>query len=277
MEHEGRKLAWAYLTDVGLKRETNEDAALALSLNLDVHSEQNTIGLFVVSDGMGGKERGEIASKITVKTLGEAFTGVFLRPALARVTEVVNYGSDETGTEPETATSPAAFLTETIREANRRIRHLKRNGNRINLGATVTAGILTDDLLTLGHVGDSRCYLFYDNHLRQLTQDHSMVNEMVKKGLLSSEEGRQHPQRNVLARALGSQEDVQVDTTASVLQAGCKILLCSDGLHSMVEEETIQRVLAQPDHPRELVEILIREANAGGGKDNITAMIVQFL
>lgn len=267
----------AYLTDVGLKRTSNEDSVLGLMLSLDTHEESGTMGLFVVSDGMGGKERGELASKITVKTLGEAFLQTFMAAAMNRVAEVSNYGQPVEPENKESLASPARFLMNTIQAANHRIFHLKKGEERVKLGATVTAGILTDDLLTLGHVGDCRCYLFYENSLRQLTHDHSMVNEMIKKGILSPDEARNHPHRNILARALGSSAEVEVDTTVSVLSSGCKILLCTDGLYTMVPEEQIQATLSQAVHPTILAEELIRRANEAGGKDNITAMIVQIL
>jgi len=141
----------------------------------------------------------------------------------------------------------------------------------------VTAGILTDDLFTLGHVGDCRGYLLYEKNLRQLTQDHSVVNEMVKKGLLSKEESQNHPQRNVLSRALGSRETVEVDTSVTVLQSGCKILLCTDGLHSMVSEEEICNILLQQEHPKLIAGELVNLANNAGGKDNITVLVIHFL
>jgi protein phosphatase len=270
-------LSWAFLTDVGLKRTANEDSGLILTLNLDVVGEHSTIGLFVVSDGMGGKERGELASKIAVKTLGEAFVDSFLRASLRRVSEVANYGERLESDEAEVLSSPATFLTNAIQQANRRIGRLRKNGQPVKTGATVTAGIITDDLLTLGHVGDCRAYLLYENNLRQLTQDHNVVNEMVKKGILSREEGQEHPQRSILSRALGSQESVEVDTSVTVLQSGCKILLCTDGLHSLVSEKEIVEIMSRPDHPKIITGELVNLANQAGGKDNITVLVINFL
>jgi serine/threonine protein phosphatase PrpC len=269
--------SWAYLTDNGLKRTSNEDSALGLVLNLDTYQERNTLGLFVVSDGMGGKEKGELASKIAIKTIGEAFVGTFLKHSLGKVAEVANYGEGASQTGQEILASPANFLVQSIQEANRRIFHLKRGGNRLHIGATVTAGILSEELLTLGHVGDCRCYLFYEQNMRLLTRDHSMVNELIRKGILTQEEGRNHPQRNILARALGSNEEVEVDTTVSVLGRGCKILMCTDGLYTMVPDTRIQEILSRGDHPQVLIDQLVAAANEAGGRDNVTALLIQII
>jgi protein phosphatase len=246
-------------------------------MNVDVEGEHGNIGLFVVSDGMGGKDYGELASKIVVKTIADLFLDSFLNTSLSRISEISNYQEKDSGHSSEAVSSPASFLAQSIQLANRRIRHLKKNGEPVKAGATVTAGILTDDLFTIGHVGDCRAYLAYDGSIRQLTQDHSVVNEMVKKGILTKEESQGHPQRNVLARALGSVDDVEVDTTVTVLQSGCKILLCSDGLYSRLENSVILESLSQDEHPKIISADLVNRANLAGGKDNITALIIHFL
>lgn len=265
-------LTWAYLTDVGVRRSSNEDAIMALTMNIDSVGERDTLGLFVISDGMGGKEKGELAGKIAVKTLGEAFLKSFIHPAIDRIPEIANYGGDST--EIVCEPSPANFLANAIKEANRRIHHMKRGGDRINMGATVTAGILSEDLLTIGHVGDCRCYLLYNQTFRQLTQDHTMVNDLIKQGVLSPEQARQHPQRSVLSRSLGSREELEVDTYASLLERGCRVLLCTDGLHGMVRDTQIRGALSGAADPREAVERLVVMANDAGGKDNVTVMVV---
>lgn len=266
---------WAYLTDIGVKRQNNEDSALGLVLNLDVHGERDTLGFFAVSDGMGGKEKGELASKIAVKTLGEAFIQHFLQPSLEKVTEIANYGQNHLPPDQNPEASPAAFLTRAIQEANSRVSRIRSGTDRIRLGATVTAAILFNELLTIGHVGDCRCYLYFENSLRMLTRDHTMVGDMLRKGLINPDEARQHPHRNVLARALGSHDTVEVDTAVSVIGAGCKILLCTDGLYNMVSEDEIKTVLASEDHPQHLVQELVGKANAAGGMDNVTALLIQ--
>ena len=268
------QFSWAYLTDTGIKRTSNEDSALGLVLNVDAYQECGTIGLFVVSDGMGGKELGELASKIAIKTVADTFTRTILKCSLGKVPEISNYGTN-CEEEQELVASPARFLTDSIQEANRRIFHLKRGGDRIKVGATITAAVLTDNLLTIGHVGDCRCYVLFEGALRQLTRDHTMVNELIKQGILSPEEGKNHPQRNILARALGSHETVEVDTAVSVVDAGCKIMLCTDGLHAMVGGEDIQAALGAPGHPKQLAGSLVEQANRAGGKDNVTVMVIQ--
>jgi len=269
------QFSWAYLTDTGIKRTSNEDSALGIVLNLDAYQECGTIGLFVVSDGMGGKELGELASKIAIKTVGDTVPRTILKCSLGKVAEISNYGTDCDQAQEEMVASPARFLTDSIQEANRRIFHLKRGGDRVKVGATVTAAVLTDNLLTIGHVGDCRCYVLFEGTLRQITRDHTMVNELIKQGILSPEEGKNHPQRNILARALGSHETVEVDTAVSVVDAGCKILLCTDGLHGMISNEDIQASLSLPGHPKQVAQSLVEKANQAGGKDNVTVMVIQ--
>ena len=143
------------------------------------------------------------------------------------------------------------------------------------MATTCTACVLRGTDGYVCHAGDSRAYLFRGGSLRQVTEDHTLVNRLLQDGLLTEEAARNHPQRNILARALGSNEEVEVDTSVSVLGRGCKILLCTDGLYTMVSEARIQEVMALGEHPQILAGRLVAEANDGGGRDNVTVLMIQ--
>jgi protein phosphatase len=221
-------------TDTGLQRGTNEDAAFARA------------PIFVVADGMGGAQAGEVASKIAV--------------------EVFEQGLPESGSAKERLVAGA-------REANRRIHELSRSSKELGgMGTTLTAACLDGDELVLAHVGDSRAYIFRDGALRRLTQDHTLVNALVLQGKLTEEQAGEHPQRSIITRALGPEPEVEVDTWSYPLRGGDVILLCSDGLTSMVAEERIAATLAAAPTLDRAAEQLIAEANAAGGRDNITVV-----
>lgn len=269
-------LTWAYLTDTGMQRGSNEDATLALVTNLDAIGERDLVGLFAVSDGMGGKEKGEVAAKIAVKTLGELFLQRALRHNLGTVRDVPGYSARVPDEDRELMENPVAFMKTAIQEANRRIFRLRDGGEHLSMGATLTAAIIRNDVLTLGHVGDCRCYFLDQNSFRILTQDHSMVCELVKQGVLTEEEARVHPRKNILSRSLGSKEEVEVDTFVTMIPRGIRLMICTDGLYNMVTDETIRNVMCRHAHPKEQAAILVKEANLAGGKDNVTAMMIHF-
>lgn len=221
-------------TDTGRQRRENEDSAYARA------------PLFVVADGMGGAQAGEVASHIAV--------------------EVFQQGLPDGG-------SPEERLAQRVREANRKIyeRSLAEHG-REGMGTTITAVWLEDSHASIAHVGDSRAYMFRDGQLRRLTQDHTLVDELVRRGKLTEEQAAEHPQRSIITRALGPEPDVDVDTVTYVVRAGDVLLLCSDGLTAMVSEERIAEILASVPSLEEAGERLIDEANAAGGRDNITVV-----
>lgn len=224
-----------HLTDVGRHRSANEDDMFV------------RVPLFVVADGMGGAQAGEVASKTAV----EAF-------------------------EPELpAGDPADAIVERVRDANRRINELAaENSEYAGMGTTCTAAYVTeDDRLVVAHVGDSRCYLWRDGELRRLTKDHSLVGELVARGRLTEEQAESHPQRSVITRALGAESDVRVDREVYEAKAGDVVLLCSDGLTTMVTERQIETVLEIGGPLAPLGRGLIYAANAAGGKDNITVIM----
>jgi PPM family protein phosphatase len=222
-------------TDTGRQRRDNEDSAFARS------------PLFVVADGMGGAQAGEVASRIAV----EAF---------------------QRGLPPEG--SPEERLADRAQDANRRIYEISRSEHeRAGMGTTLTAAYLDNSELAIAHVGDSRAYLFRDRKLSRLTQDHSLVEELVRRGKLTQEQAAEHPQRSIITRALGVDPQVDIDTFTHSVRAGDVVLLCSDGLTSMVSEEKIMAILDEESDLDRAGERLIDEANEAGGRDNITVVL----
>jgi len=222
-------------TDTGRARADNEDNAYARP------------PLYVVADGMGGAQAGEVASALAV--------------------EEFRVGLGDEGT-------PEQRLTERVQAANRRIydtahRKLEHEG----MGTTLTAVYLDDSNLAVAHVGDSRAYIFRDGELVRLTHDHSLVEELIRRGKLTPEQAAAHPQRSIITRALGIEPEVEVDTWTYPMRAGDVVLLCSDGLTSMIEESQIAAVLAAEHDLDAAGERLIAEANEAGGRDNITVVL----
>jgi PPM family protein phosphatase len=226
------------LSDPGRRRRRNEDAYVV------------SPPLFAVADGMGGAQAGELASRMAVEAMGE-----------------------EAGTRGEER------VTTLIREANRRIfARSSEDAAASGMGTTMTAALVGDDgIVTIGHVGDSRAYLLREGRLEQLTEDHSLVAELVRTGKLSAEEAERHPQRSVITRALGTDPEVDVDTFTVDAQVGDLFLLCSDGLTTMVDDEEILRTVeGSRDDLEQAAQVLVRKANRGGGEDNITVVFFEF-
>jgi serine/threonine protein phosphatase PrpC len=222
-------------TDTGRARRENEDSSFARA------------PLFVVADGMGGAQAGEVASKIAV----EVFQG----------------GLPEGG-------SPEERLAGCAQAANQRIYEVSRTDDeRAGMGTTLTAVYVDDNDLAVAHVGDSRAYLFRDGELGRLTQDHTLVEELLKRGKLTEEQAAEHPQRSIITRALGIDPQVEVDTWTYAARAGDVVLMCSDGLTSMISEKQIAEILSQEPDLDRAAERLIAEANEAGGRDNITVIL----
>lgn len=243
------------LTDVGRKRRHNEDAYL-----LDVER-----GLFVVADGMGGHAAGEVASRITVESIQEFIAG----------TE-----------EEHENTWPFGFnnryslegnrLTTAVEKANEKVMRAVQNRPELKgMGTTVVAALFDPDRATLVHVGDSRAYLYRSGELKRLTDDHSWVQEQVNAGILSEDEAKSHPLKNVVTRALGGAAHVAVDLIEVPIHTGDRFLLCSDGLTGMVTDDEIVSHLSSPDSLDKPVRALVELANEHGGVDNITAIVVE--
>jgi PPM family protein phosphatase len=225
----------AFRTDTGRQRSANEDSYFVRS------------PIFVVADGMGGAQAGEVASKAAT----EAFAGDL----------------------PDAP--PEQVLRETIEAANREIHELARaDPSRAGMGTTITAVIVDaqSEEVCIGHVGDSRAYRLRSGKLERLTRDHSLVEEMRRKGQITDAQAEDHPQRSIITRALGPEPEVEVDVQTVPTAPGDVFLLCSDGLTTMVGEERIREVLAGVPSVKEAVRALVEEANRAGGRDNITAL-----
>jgi PPM family protein phosphatase len=222
-------------TDTGRQRRNNEDNAYARA------------PVFVVADGMGGAQAGEVASKIAIEAFERALP---------------DSGSAE------------ERLADRVREANRQIHERSlAEDESAGMGTTLTAAYLDDARVAIAHVGDSRAYLFRDGTLQRLTQDHSLVDELMRQGKLSEEEAADFPARSVITRALGPEPDVEVDTWSYPVRAGDILLLCSDGLTSMLSEARVSEILAGADSLQDAADQLIRAANEAGGRDNITVVL----
>jgi protein phosphatase len=223
------------ITDTGRKRRRNEDAYVFEP------------PLFAIADGMGGAQAGEVASRLAAAAVKES---------------------------EARAASGEQAIVDLIQEANRRVYdRSSTDPNTSGMGTTMTVALVEDGRVAFGHVGDSRAYLIRDGRMEQLTEDHSLVNELMKSGKLSREEAETHPQRSVITRALGTDPDVDVDTFSVPSQTGDLFLLCSDGLTDMVSEEAILAVVE--DHLDDLdgaLRALVKEAYRGGGEDNITVV-----
>ena len=224
-------------TDTGRQRRANEDSLLARS------------PLFVVADGMGGAQAGEVASKIAVESFQQGLTD---------------------------ASEPQAALAALAHAANSRIHELSHsNSEQAGMGTTLTAVYVGEQAVTIAHVGDSRAYCLRDGELSRLTDDHSLVDELIRQGRLTPKEAVEHPQRSVITRALGPEGTVEVDTRSYPARPGDIYLLCSDGLTTMVPESELAAVLLAHPRLRDAGEALIAAANEAGGRDNITVLLLR--
>ncbi len=222
-------------SDVGRQRTSNEDSLLLEP------------PFFVVADGMGGARAGEVASQIA---------------------------TEEFGNQPGDELPPERRLETIARSANRRIYDLAAaDESRRGMGTTLTAAMVVGDEVSLGHVGDSRCYRLRDGELEQLTNDHSLVAELERTGQITPEAAEHHPQRSIITRALGPEPDVEVDTYTITGRPGDLYMLCSDGLTGMISDDEVASILRGNDSLAGAAEELIKAANQSGGKDNITVVL----
>jgi PPM family protein phosphatase len=229
-------------------RRGNED-----NLHADANEHR---GLFIVADGMGGHAAGEIASQMAVEVLASE---------LADLNDLTAPGADRK-------------LSEALRLANRTVyqrttRELEKSG----MGSTASALLLSDTHYMIGHVGDSRIYRVRDGDMRQLTKDHSLVQEQVDAGLITPEQARNHPQSNVITCCIGMSGDIDPDIIVGETQIGDVFLLASDGLTGMVDDKRLFQLLASRAEPERIVNAMISDANNNGGIDNITAIVVKVI
>ena len=233
-------------TDIGQKRHMNQDFIFTSE-----ESVGNLPNLFVVADGMGGHNAGDFASRYGVSVLVET------------VRKDKNF-------------NPVKVMRNAIEAANREVFSQSRNDpSMAGMGTTMVVCTVVGGYAYIANVGDSRLYLAGSDSMTQITQDHSLIAEMVRLGELTPEEGRNHPDKNIITRAVGTNEEVKIDFFDVKLETGDQILMCSDGLSNMVEDQRIFEILKGEDTEADKAQVLVDEANANGGRDNIAVIVVE--
>lgn len=240
------------ISDVGMRREKNEDSFLI----------NNVLDLYIVADGMGGHVGGELASKMAVKTINEIITGAAENKEASILEENGIKSDDYIGQ-----------LKYAIQVANNKIfAEAVKDSSLKGMGTTTVVIMVRGGRVYIANVGDSRCYLFRNKEIFQLTQDHSLVGEQLRAGVITANIAKGHKLKNIITRSVGFQEDVEVDIIVKIPREGDRFLLCSDGLTNMLEDAEILEVL-QENNLREAGQVLVDMANARGGDDNITAVL----
>lgn len=243
----------AGLTDVGKVRSINQDS---FEIVEDKH-------IYIVADGMGGHAAGDQASRIAVKTILEILTAY-------------DFGSESSGEDDtENGMSVEELVRYALQEANEQILLASLSNQHLQgMGTTAIVTVENKGNLFVGHIGDSRTYLIRNQQLTQITEDHSVVQQLVKAGAISEEEAQVHPYKNVITRCLGMQANVEPDTLEMPLQSGDRVLMCSDGLSNMVSNQVMQQIVNDNPDPLPACEKLIALANENGGTDNITVVLL---
>ncbi len=233
------------MTDIGVRREMNQDYFFTSEEPVGILPN-----LFIVADGMGGHNAGDFASRTVVETMS------------ASVKE-------------SSEVKIADILTESVERANETLRECEVNHNELKgMGSTIVAAVLDDRTLIAANVGDSRLYIVCPKILRQVTTDHSLVHEMLMRGEIDEELARVHPDKNIITRAVGAANTVQVDTYEEHLLPGERILMCTDGMTNMVKDEEILEIMNGEEDLGRATEQLVKLANEHGGKDNITVITI---
>jgi len=245
---------------VGVVRDHNEDCLLSLEIQRTRLSECHPLGLYLVADGMGGHEAGEIASGLAVNTVAKVMADTALSSWIAEA-QPPNY---------------EGLLKEAFQQANRAV-HERRRAARTDMGTTLVGALVVGAEAWVANIGDSRCYHLSRQQLAAVTSDHSLVERLVATGQITREEARVHPQRNYIYRTVGDKPQVEVDMFKVSLKPGDCLVLCSDGLNSMIEDAQIEQAVLNNPHPQAACEQLVRLANAAGGDDNVTVIVVQAL
>lgn len=239
-------MEYTYRTDIGRRRPNNQDY-------VGLFANNGGATLAIVADGMGGHQGGDVASEMAVSHLGFAFEKTDTKDIEA----IVRWLVYELQHENDVILDKAQKYTDLT-----------------GMGTTLVAVIVSGNRFVVANIGDSRGYLYRHNHLVQITEDHSLVNELVKRGELTAEEAKRFPQRNVITRSLGVSDDVDADVTIYDMEYDDYLLLCSDGLTNQVSDDEIAAVLAQDMPVGSKAQELILKANAAGGPDNITCLII---
>jgi serine/threonine protein phosphatase PrpC len=247
-------LETGYCWDTGLLREINEDSILCTSFDVVTHKGGISVGLFAVADGMGGHSAGEIASDLAIKSLQAGCISGLTDPCPA---------------------PPLSILATAVKEANSKVLDAASDRDLQGMGTTLTAALIIGSDLYIVHIGDSRCYVINSWETIQITKDHSFVQQLVDEGTITLEQARNHPRRNEITRVLGYSQDVEPDMHHIKLYAGDNVLLCSDGLHSVLTSNTIaETILGSPNTNQACID-LAAQANLGGGPDNISVIVIR--
>lgn len=245
---------------VGMQRDHNEDTLYSMTALLADGENDIPFGIFIVADGMGGHLNGEIASQYAARTMGEYLISRFYMRFL-------------TGRRDDEEKSIQEVMEDGVAEAHRAVVRNAPGG-----GTTLTAAMVLGDQVTISHVGDSRAYfIFPDGRVQVITQDHTLVKRLQALGQISEDEASNHPQRNVLYRALGQNEPFRPDINTHSLPRNGYMLICSDGLWGSVPEDEIRRIALDESQPFQICKNLVSAANSAGGPDNISAVIVRYL
>ncbi len=250
-------------THPGKKHTRNEDAVVTFTFDKEQDGRAVPIGFYLVADGMGGHDAGDLASRTVNQIVTDWIIETKVLPDLRKTTRKLT-----------TEDVPGELLAQTIQQANDTLlHHAQTKGS--DLGSTVTAALIIGNVATIANVGDSRTYLLREGRLEQITQDHSLVARLVDAGVIEPEEVRTHPQRNQIYRCLGHNAKIEVDTFTRQLRAGDVLVLCSDGLWEMVLDDEIQRIIEKARSPQKACDELIEAANRAGGEDNIGVVVVE--
>jgi PPM family protein phosphatase len=290
------KLTAADKSDVGKQRDQNEDCAYKRVES----SEDGDRALFIVADGMGGYKAGEVASKLAVDTISKALDS-FFKPIVDPIADQPTIKLSTPALDPDATMKLSPSITKeekqqktrklpetpqsehieeqfktSVEQANKAIlQYGEKQSSARGLGCTLTAALIHNEKAYIANVGDSRTYLLRDNVLTPITRDHSLVARLVESKQIEPEDVYTHPQRNLIYRSLGAgHKNIEVDIFHQTLRPGDTLLLCSDGLWEMVRDEDLRKALSEMGSPQKICDTLIDMANANGGEDNITAVVV---
>ena len=238
-----------YRSDRGKVRQHNED-------NGGIFINTEGVHLAIVADGMGGHRAGDVASMMTIDMLKESW---------------------KQSSQIETANDADEWLRSHITKVNEALfKHAEENSECQGMGTTIVAVICTEKFATIANIGDSRCYLFNESGFKQVTEDHSLVNELVRTGQITKEDAENHPRKNVLLRALGTETKVDIDISTVIFEEDDVILLCSDGLSNKLSDQEMIEIIKNEQPFEEKADSFIELANHNGGEDNITLVLIQY-
>jgi protein phosphatase len=250
-------------THPGQHHQHNEDAIVTFTYNKEQSGQSVPIGFYLVADGMGGYEAGDLASRTVNQIVTDWVLQTKILPDLRKTTRKL---TEDSITEE--------LLQEAIQQANRVLLQ-RAKAQSSDMGSTVTAALIIGNAVTVVNVGDSRTYLLREGQIQQVTQDHSLVARLVEANVILPEEVRQHPRRNEIYRSLGQDAEIEVDTFTFALKRGDRLILCCDGLWEMVEDTQIQQIAEAAKTPQQACDALIQTANQAGGEDNISVIVVE--